>query len=143
MRIFGGRAQQSESAADRAARLGLIGLDVSGRRGRGRALIGLPVIVAGLVLALGIAALRVDLIRMRYALADGLATEQTLLDEQRRLTAEMRGLRDPSDLARRAHELGFGHPERVIDLTIDATAPPLPAVGAGPGAALALGATRP
>ena len=82
MRIFGGRARQEESAADRATRLGLIGLDVSGRRTRGPALIGLPVIVAGLVLALGIAALRVDLIRMRYALADnvsiGVAYERPL-----------------------------------------------------------------
>ncbi len=143
MRRADARDRGAEAASERAARLGLIGLDVSGRRGRGRAWLGLPVIVAGLVLALGIAALRVDLIRMRYALADGLAAEQSLLEEQRRLTAEMRGLRDPSGLARRARELGFVHPERVIDLDVDEA---LPAVGAGPDAsdtALALGATRP
>ncbi len=123
---------------DDTPRLGLIGLDVSGRRRRGRAWIGWPVIFAALVLALGVAVLRVDLIRMRYALADGLATEQRLLEEQRKLTAEMRQLRDPSDLAEHARAMGFVHPERVIDLPApDAAAP------ASGDTALAFGATQP
>ncbi len=137
------RTRSADTDRDHGPRLDLIGLDVSGRRGGRRAWISWPVVLAALLLALGVAALRVDLIRMRYALADGLAAEQSLLEEQRRLTAEMRGLRDPSGLARRARELGFVHPERVIDLDVDEA---LPAVGAGPHAsdtALALGATRP
>jgi hypothetical protein len=118
-------------------RLDVIGLDVSGR-GRGRrSLIGWPVVIAALLLALGVAALRVDLIRMRYALADGLATEQELLEQQRQLTDEMRRLRDPSGLAKRARDLGFVHPERVIDLP----AKPVPTSEAD--TALALGASRP
>jgi hypothetical protein len=122
----------------RESRLDLIGLDVSGRGRYGRAWISWPVIIAVLGLALGVAALRVDLIRMRYALADGLAAEQRLLEEQRQLTAEMRELRDPSDLAKEARALGFVHPERVIDLPLPADARLAP-----DRATLALGATRP
>jgi hypothetical protein len=127
------------------SRLSLIGLDVSGRRRAVRLRIGWPVVIVALLLALGLTALRVDLIRMRYALADALASEQELLEQQRMLTVEMRMLRDPSGLASRARELGFVHPERVIHL-------PLAAPGTAPGGApslipaetaLALGATRP
>lgn len=124
----------------RGARLELIGLDVSGRRGRARPWIGWPVIVTALVLALGMAALRVDLIRMRYALAEGLATEQRLLEERRELTAEMRALRDPSGLAKRARALGFVHPEKVIDLDVPASPVDAEATADAP---IALGAVRP
>ena len=99
-----------------ASRLDLIGLDVSGRRSSSRARISWPAVIVVLLLALGLATLRVDLTRMRYALGDALATEQRLLEEQRGLTVELRTLRDPSGLAVRARELGFVHPERVIDL---------------------------
>lgn len=109
----------AEGARDRASRLDLIGLDVSGRTRHARAWLAWPVIAAALLLALGVAVLRVDLIRMRYALAAGLASEQRLLDEQRQLTAHMRELRDPAELARRARELGFVHPARVIDLPFE------------------------
>jgi len=140
-------SQRSGTDVEHTVHLGLIGLDVSGRRGRGRVWIGWPVIAAALLLALGVAALRVDLIRMRYALADGLATEQGLLEEQRLLTAEMRRLRDPSALAKRARTLGFAHPERVIDLPLPQTESAEPSAPASrPVAhdtALALGATRP
>ena len=135
-------ADESGHDTDRASRHDLIGLDVSGRRGRGQAWIGVPVVLAGLVLALGVAALRVDLIRMRYALADGLATEQRLLEEQRQLTVQMRSLRDPKDLARQARALGFVRPERVIDLPIDVEAQPRTDTDI-PDTALAFGATRP
>lgn len=117
-------ASRDESRFEGASRLDLIGLDVSGRRIRVRGWLGWPVIAAGLVLALGVAALRVDLTRMRYALAAGLASEQQLLDEQRQLTSRMRALRDPAELTRRARALGFVHPERVIDLPT-ATSPSL------------------
>lgn len=128
-----------------AARLDLIGIDVSGRRRGSRTRISWSVVIVALVLALGLAALRVDLTRMRYALADALTTEQRLLEEQRLLTVEMRTLRDPSGLASRARELGFVHPERVIDLPLGV---PAPRPGDSPLAlpaetALAFGATRP
>lgn len=134
-----------ESKARDLSRLDLIGLDVSGRRRTARLRVGWPVVVVALLLALGLTALRIDLIRMRYALANALESEQALLEQQRMLTVEMRTLRDPSGLASRARELGFVHPERVIHL-------PLATPGASPGSApslvpaetaLALGSARP
>lgn len=76
-----------------------------------------PLIVVALVAALGVAALRIDLIRTRYALAANLAEEQTLMEEQRALIVRLRGLRDPSALAALAEERGFRPAERVIALT--------------------------
>jgi len=126
------------TAREAATRLDLIGLDLSGKRRRGPRFFGWPAVVAALLLALGVAALRVDLIRMRYALADGLSAEQQLIEEQRELTARMRALRDPAVLARQARELGFVHPDRVIDLTLERS----PAHD-GEGPTLALWATQP
>lgn len=140
MRRSNNPASEANETRNRS-RLDLIGLDVSGRRRSARLRIGWPVVIVALLLALGLTALRVDLIRMRYALADALASEQELLEQQRMLTVEMRTLRDPSGLASRARELGFVHPERVIHL-------PLAAPGGAPAlfpaeTVLAFGATRP
>jgi hypothetical protein len=69
---------------------------------------GWMVLVAlALVVALGVAALRIDLIRTRYALAEAMAQEASLLAEQRELIARQRQLRDPTVLARLAQERGF------------------------------------
>lgn len=119
--------RDARNGRDRS-RLELIGLDVSGRRRRARVRIGWHVVAVALLLALALSALRIDLIRMRYALANALASEQALLEQQRVLIVELRKLRDPSGLASRARELGFVHPERVIHL-------PLVAPGTSPGAA--------
>ncbi len=94
----------------------LIGIDVAGRRGTRRTLGLLSVLGAVLVVALGVSSLRIDLLRIRYALGEAIAEEQRLLDEQRSLTAEMRRLRDPVQLAERARSLGFVRPEELIDL---------------------------
>jgi len=112
--------QRVREAGDRRdpSRLELIGLDVSGRARRARLRIGWPVVAVALLLALALSALRIDLIRMRYALAHALASEQALLEQQRVLIVELRTLRDPSGLASRARELGFVHPERVIHLPL-------------------------
>lgn len=67
----------------------------------------LPLVTLALALALGIAALRIDLIRTRYALADVVAREEALLAEQRELIARKRSLRSPTVLARLARERGF------------------------------------
>jgi len=74
------------------------------------------VLVTALVVSLGIAALRIDLLRVRYALAAATLEEQRLLDESRTLTAEVRKLRDPYHLALQARDLGFVRPSRLIDL---------------------------
>jgi hypothetical protein len=69
-----------------------------------------------LVAALALVALRVELIRMQYALADAIESEESLLEQERELTVSMRRLRHPGHLAARARTMGFGPPERVIQL---------------------------
>ncbi len=82
-----------------------------------------PALLAVVVVAaLAIAALRVDLIRVRYALGEAMREEQALLDERARLIADVRKLRDPSRLAEFAGRMGFERPERVIEMR--ASAPP-------------------
>ncbi|MEZ4356805.1 MAG: hypothetical protein R3F16_24460 [Myxococcota bacterium] len=76
----------------------------------------LPVMVLALVAALGIVALRIDLIRTRYALSSMLAEEQRLLEEQRALIVRRRQLRDPGELAIQARARGFRAPGRVLVL---------------------------
>ena len=65
---------------------------------------------------LALAALRVDLIRVRYGLSTALAAERGLLEERRTELARVGTLRDPARLGRLAREGGFGPPERVIEL---------------------------
>jgi len=75
-----------------------------------------PLIAVALVAALGVSALRIDLIRTRYALAENLDQEKALLEDQRALIVRLRGLRDPSVLAALARERGYRPAERVIAL---------------------------
>jgi hypothetical protein len=84
-------------------------------------------IVGALIGGLCLAALRVDLIRQRYDLAEAMQTERELLDQKRLLTARVQRLRDPARLARLAEERGFVRPARVIDVeTLDVAAGPRP-----------------
>ena len=77
----------------------------------------LPVaLIGGLLAALCLAALRIDLIRQRYELAAAMREEKQLVEEHRLLTARMRGLRDPARLAKLARERGFARPDRVIEI---------------------------
>lgn len=96
--------------------LGLVGLDLGGARGDVRASRLLAPLLAALVVALGIASLRTDLLRVRYALAEASLEEERLLEQQRSLTAQMRRLRDPVQLAGHAKRLGFVRPEQLIAL---------------------------
>ena len=100
------------------ARGNLIGRDLARTRlpagGRRRLF---PALLTGAVLAaLGLAALRVEVIRQRYALAEVMQEQKRLFEERAVLTAQMRSLRDPARLARLAREMQFGRPERVVDL---------------------------
>jgi hypothetical protein len=97
-------------------RLELIGLDVADRMPRLRPRFAVPLLIIVLVGALMVAALRIDLIRMRYALAGAMAAEQRIVNEQRALTLRVRQLRDPVRLTARARKLGFVAPVKVIDL---------------------------
>ncbi len=77
----------------------------------------LPLAIAGFLLAgLSVAALRVDLIRVRYGLADAVTEEKTLLEEHRQALARMRTLRDPLRLARLAAGHRLTRPQRIVDL---------------------------
>ena len=82
------------------------------RRSRARVALLLGALCAGMSLA----ALRVDILRLRYALADSIEAEKALLENQRVWTAREQTLRDPSRLAELARERGFSRPREVIDL---------------------------
>lgn len=96
--------------------LGIIGLDVGRSPARISANGLLPLMALGLLVSLGVASLRIEMIRLRYALADTSLAEKRMMSEQRSLTAEKLRLRDPVHLAQRAQELGFVRPERLIIL---------------------------
>jgi hypothetical protein len=77
----------------------------------------LAILLASALLAgFSLVALRVDILRLRYALADALAQQQTLLEEHRVATARLEALRDPARLAALADERGLLRPQRVIEL---------------------------
>jgi hypothetical protein len=105
--------------------VGLIGLDVSRPPSRLRTRSWVPIVAAGVLGALLLAVLRVDVIRMRFALARSFEEQLALEERKRELTVEMRKLRDPAELARRAEALGFRRAEHLIDLE------PLPAAPGG------------
>ena len=110
-----------------------IGFDFSGEHDprRARALVAL--LLVALVTALGIAALRIDLIRTRYAVAASMEAENRLIEEQRALIARKRQLRDPTALAIEARERGFRPPAHVFSIPDPASASAaLPAVASGP-----------
>ncbi len=111
-----------------------IGIDLSGQ-GRPRpARTLVPLLILTLISALGIAALRIDLIRTRYALAAATERENALLEEQRALIAHKRALRDPVTLAVQARKRGFRPAARVFSVPDpSATIGSLSAVAEGPG----------
>ena len=86
----------------------------SGERTRRRVLP--AALFGGLLAALLLAALRVDLIRIGYGMAAAVREEKALLEERREHTAALRKLRDPKRLTRLAGRLGLKRPERSIDL---------------------------
>jgi hypothetical protein len=112
------RARQQETAGA-AGRGPLVGRDLARSRvlERGRRRL-FPFALAGLVIAaLGVAALRIDLIRMRYGLADAMAEERALLEQRRVALLELRRQRDPARLTDLARRRGFERPARIVDLS--------------------------
>ena len=73
-------------------------------------------LLGGLLAALLLAALRVDLIRIGYGMADAVREEKALLEERRGYTADLRKLRDPVRLTHLAAPLGLKPPECSVDL---------------------------
>jgi hypothetical protein len=78
----------------------------------------LPALLAGVLLgALALAALRVDLIRVRYGLGQAMQEEKQLMERERALRAQVGSLRDPTRLARLAPRYGLARPVRVLELS--------------------------
>lgn len=102
----------------------LVGRDFRDLRETGRFRLVVAVLVVALVGGLLLAALRVDLIRMRYAMAEAMKEEQAAFALHRELTVALQERRDPARVAARARALGFVRPEQIIDLE----APPRPRV---------------
>lgn len=73
-------------------------------------------LAAGLLAGFALAALRIDILRTRYALADALAEEQVQIERRSVETARVEALRDPARLAALAAKRGLSRPGRVIDL---------------------------
>lgn len=134
---------ERSSARSQRSHIGLIGLDVSRPPGRLRGASWLPVVAAAVVGSLFLAGLRMDVIRMRLALAESFEQELRLEQEQRELTVEMRRRRDPAELARQAADLGFRRAERLIDLDARPVLPGAPGgTGPRPGSPVELAALR-
>ena len=66
--------------------------------------------------ALAVAAVRIDLLRTRYAVSAAMDQENELIDEQRQLIVRRRQLRDPIELAVQARARGFRPPAHVVAL---------------------------
>jgi hypothetical protein len=102
------------------ARVDLVGHDFAQPRSAGRAWRGaLPALLAGVLLAaLALAALRVDLIRVRYGLGQAMQQEKELLERDRALRARVGSLRDPIRLARLAPRYKLARPARVLEIPL-------------------------
>jgi hypothetical protein len=109
----------SATARRTAAPADLVGRDfarVRPMRARLRVREILWVVGAAFACALALAALRIDILRVRYALGEAIRQEKALVQQQRQQTAALEGLRHPSRLVDVARQRGFAPPERVIDL---------------------------
>jgi cell division protein FtsL len=96
----------------------LVGRDLAGGGLREKVPIWLipAMVVCGVIVALAIANLRVQLIGQGYKRASAVTRHQELEEEQRNLAARVRELRDPARLASLAQEMGFIRPERAFAL---------------------------
>jgi hypothetical protein len=92
------------------------------RRQPRRRLAWTPLFAAAVLSLLALAALRVSILRTRYALGATLQHETELLARERSVAAAASEQRAPQKLRESAAQLGFKRPERVIDLADEARA---------------------
>lgn len=123
----GGRSpsQRSPGIDPNRPRQAWIGIDVSSDRVPRAPRVVYPLVTAAAVVvlaALAVAAVRIDLIRTRYAVSTAMERENELIEEQRQLIVRRRQLRDPVELAVQARDRGFRPPTHVVAL-------PDPAIG--------------
>lgn len=117
----GGRSPSPRSPGidPNRARQAWIGIDVSSDRVPRTPRGVYPLFAAAAVVvlaALAVAAVRIDLIRTRYAVSAAMERENELIEEQRQLIVRRRQLRDPVELAVQARERGFRPPTHVVAL---------------------------
>lgn len=125
---WGDRPKRRAAPVDHAAQAGgWVGLDFSGPRPARRTRGMIPLLLIASVVALGVAALRIDLIRIRYAMAEVTEAEDRLREERRQLIARKRQLRDPVALAELARVRGFRAPSVSLTLPDPAAAAPVAA----------------
>ena len=117
-RLFGEPATPAGTAAAAAAKL--VGVDFAPvptkARRRTRWLV--PAVLGSVLAGLLLASLRVEIIHLRYALAEAASQEEQLLERQRLMTVRVRELRDPGRLRTLAEESGFVRPRHVLTLTL-------------------------
>jgi hypothetical protein len=106
------------SRSPRAGTPDLVGLDFARVRTAGpRRRAWLPAALIGALLAaMGLAELRMQIFRMRYALGEASIETRALREERSQLMARLESLRGPERLARLARERGFAAPSQVIVL---------------------------
>lgn len=101
-------------------RQAFVGIDVSRtptrNAPRGAGIVLALALVLAVAAALGVAALRIDLLRTRYAVSEANERENELIVEQRQLIVRRRQLRDPIALSVKARERGFRPPAHVVSL---------------------------
>lgn len=107
-----------------AGRQSWVGIDVSKEPVRPAPRGLYPLFAVAVIVALGVAAVRIDLLRTRYAVAAAMERENELIETQRQLIVRRRQLRDPVELAVKARERGFRPPAHVVSI-------PDPAIGDG------------
>ena len=127
-----------------------IGIDVSSERvpqaPRGVYPLFAVAAVVVVLAALAVAAVRIDLIRTRYAVSEAMERENELIEEQRQLIVRRRQLRDPVELAVQARARGFRPPAHVVTLPdpttgdLEAIVSPHPVLTAPSVAAVSAGA---
>jgi hypothetical protein len=109
--------------------ISLVGIDMARQSQRRSQGVSLPWIAVGIIAALCIVGLRIDLIRMGYARAEALKIEQTLRQQERDLTLKKGRLSKHVRLIEEAQRRGFEQAGSIIDLPIASLYP----VASGPG----------
>jgi hypothetical protein len=113
------------SRSTRSSAADLVGVDFARVRvaARRRRRAWLPAALLGALLAaLGLAQLRLQILRMRYALGEATVQVEALREERSRWTAKLESLRGPERLTKLARERGLAPAERVIELPATQTA---------------------
>jgi len=111
----------------------LVGRDLAGgppRRARARRRLPLALLAGGIVAALLLVTLRVEILRLRYAAAEVAAEEQDLSERIAQARFRLRELRDPARLRKLAAARGFVRPERVLQVELPRRAPDVAAAPA-------------